>query len=334
MPVKLMAELRFARGTVPNSLPNTLPNNLPNKPFTFLLDWVAGAQFAGLHWALEKGLYAAAGLDVTLVPWHDEGGETVAGKLLALGSAGVLGAACSEDNLTVPHAIGDHVMANNKMMAFGAMLQDTPMVLMSPAARPIRSLQELRGKRVGMHPDGIRVLEVVLALEGMSTDEVDIHEVGYDLGHLQHGGMDAQQGYLTTEPLQLAALGFEVETLAVKHAEMLPYAQVYFAQHTQLERDPHAFQAFLTASSAGWKEVCANPDAAADLLGRVLGDSSQVAQQRRMLERMIPLVTGELSVDEIGTINNKQWAKNFATYVAHGLVDRPVALHDVVFTFP
>jgi NitT/TauT family transport system substrate-binding protein len=319
MPEKSMAESRFDRGPV------------PSKPFTFLLDWVTGAQFAGLYWARDRGLYEAAGLDVTLVPWHDEGGESVRSKLAALGVAGVLGAGCSEENLIVTHAVGDHVVPGQSTLAFGAMLQDTPMVLMSPVARPIRHFRELRGKRVGMHADGIRILEVVLALEGMSADEMDIHEVGYDLGHLQHDGFDAQQGYLTTEPLQLAALGFDVETFAIKHSHLLPYAQVYFAERQQLESDPDAFGAFLAASSAGWKEVCANPDAAADLLAEALGDPSQAVQQRLMLERVVPLVTGGLGTDAIGTINTDQWAKNLATYFAHGLIDRPLELHDVIF---
>ncbi len=39
-------------------------------PFTFVLDWYLNCQFAGLIWARDRGLYADAGLDVTLVDPH------------------------------------------------------------------------------------------------------------------------------------------------------------------------------------------------------------------------------------------------------------------------
>ena len=64
--------------------------------FTFYLDWVICAQFAGLCWAQAKGLYAEAGLDVTLVPWQEDG-RTIVEKVLA----GGLCAGSSEDNLLV-----------------------------------------------------------------------------------------------------------------------------------------------------------------------------------------------------------------------------------------
>ena len=84
--------------------------------------------------------------------------------------AGGLCAGSSEDNLIVS-AIAD----GRGVKAIGSMLQGTPLSLMSRTTQRICSVHDLRGKRVGMHSDGIRALEVILALEGLSPNDLMTH---------------------------------------------------------------------------------------------------------------------------------------------------------------
>jgi ABC-type nitrate/sulfonate/bicarbonate transport system substrate-binding protein len=343
-------------------------------PFTFYLDWIFCAQFAGLCWAKDKGLYADAGLDVHLVPWGEgvaasEGsaaaslsgsssigaragepasasaGISVCGSSLdAMGGLivgaendsvidmvlrstadGRLSAGSCEDNLVVSRAAED-----GSVKVFGAMLQATPLVLMSLPEKRIRSLVDLRGKRIGMHADGIRVLEMLLKLEGIPLADVGIEEVGFDLAHLPEGRFDAQQGYTMTEPVQLQAMGIHVDLLTLQSPQLQPYAQTYFAPSTALETDREVFRAFLAASTAGWKAICTEPDEAARIVARMMGDPSLADPQRRMLDRVIPLVAGRLSDDYIGTIQTPQWTRNLDSYVRTGLLDRPLQLGGVV----
>jgi NitT/TauT family transport system substrate-binding protein len=299
-----------------------------SKSLLFSFDWVAGAQFAGLHWAREHGLYAASGLDVTLEPWQDDG-LSMFEKVSLPAPNGVLRAGCAEDNLIVKQA-----SSQGSMMAFGAMLQDPPLVVMSRPELGIRHVRDLRGKRVGMHVDGIRALEMVLALEGISVSELDLHEVGFDLDHLRSGDFDALQGYVMTEPLQLAASGLLVDVTPIRHHRLVPFAQVYFADRTLLAQHPGVFADFLAASSAGWSAVCADPAAASRMLARLIGNPPQLPEheQRAMLDRIIPLVTSELQ-RSIGQIDVAQWQRNLETYVEFGMIDRSLELSDVVFLF-
>jgi NitT/TauT family transport system substrate-binding protein len=300
-------------------------SNSSNTSFTFYLDWIVGAQFAGLLWASENGLYEANGLDVRLVPWHDDG-RSVLDKVLDTASNGEVSAGCVEDNLIVSGAA-----LGRPVGAFGAMLQDTPLVLMSRPEHGIQSIGDLRGKRIGMHPDGIRALEIVLALEGIPVADVKIHEVGFDLDHIRHDRFDAVQGYTMTEPVQLAALGVAVDTLAIKHPQLVPYAQVYVSERTLMMNNRTVFEGFLSASNAGWLSVCADPDRAASLVARLMGDLSQETEQRQMLERVIPLVLGRSGASQCGAINLEQWRKNLKTYANFGLIDQPMRVDEVVF---
>jgi NitT/TauT family transport system substrate-binding protein len=308
---------------------------------TIYLDWVLCAQFAGLCWAVDKGLYAAAGLDVTLIPWHNDGhndghnhghndghndGSSVIEKVLHTSAAGQLCVGSLEDNLVVRS-----VAHGSSVRAFGSMLQDTPMVLMSHPSKSIRTLADLRGKRIGMHTDGIRALEVILALEGILTSEVDIREVGFDLNHLRHGHVDALQGYVMTEPIELAELGESVDVLSLKHARLQPYAQTYFAEHSMLVAHQATYAAFREASTAGWVAVCNEPEAAAVLVSQMMNQPTQVATQLAMLEQLIPLVSSRFPTDRVGTVNTAQWERNLETYFDFGIVDHRLALHDVVF---
>lgn len=295
-------------------------------PFTFFLDWKVSAQFAGLVLAKENGSYDAAGLDVRLVPWHDDG-VSVSDKVVRMASEGELCAGCMEDNLIVRRAASDR-----SILAFGTMLHDTPLVLMSRVERGIRSIGDVRNKRVAMHHDGIRALEIVLALEGIPASGLDISEVGFDLQQLVDGRFDAVQGYTMTEPVQLAALGVEVEVLPILHSRLKPYAQIYFSERALITQDPSVFERFLRASTAGWLSVCAEPDRAAAVVARAMTAANQT-EQSRMMERLIPVVTGGRPADQVGAIESAQWRRNLDTYAEFGLIDRSLELHEVVFAF-
>jgi NitT/TauT family transport system substrate-binding protein len=293
-------------------------------PVTFFLDWVMCAQFAGLCWASESGLYAAAGLDVTLVPWQD-GHLSVADSVVAAEQKGSVAVGCCEDNLIVSRAAHDR-----SVKAFGSMLQGSPLVLMSRPEQRVRTFADLRGKRIGIHADGNRALAMVVSLEGIAADELDVTEVEFDLGYITDNRLDVLQGYEMTEPVQLAALGIAVDTLPIRHHRLHPFAQTYFTSSSTAQNSAGVLRSLLDASNAGWTAVLDYPDEAASMLAKVMGDTSFTGEQREMLSRVAPLVAGGLARDQIGTVNGEQWERNLTTYAEFGLIDPLVAISDVI----
>ena len=96
------------------------------------------SQFAGIFWAKEHGSYEAKGLDVNVVPWLDDG-RTVIDKVLESSSNGDVCAGCAEDNLA-----GHQFADDGSVKVLGAMLHDTPLVVMSRPVHAIRSVADLR----------------------------------------------------------------------------------------------------------------------------------------------------------------------------------------------
>lgn len=285
-------------------------------------------QFAGIFWAKERGLYEARGLDVNVVAWTG-GDRSVIELVQGAAANGELCAGCVEDNLVVRSFATD-----GSVRVFGAMLQETPMVLMSRPNKRIRAIADLRGKRVGMHTDGIRLLEMILALEDIPADDLDLVEVGFDLEHLQQDRLDAMQGYAMTEPIQLESMGVDVDVLQVRHRRLNPYAQSYFSQSALLDDHRDRFSDFLAASSEGWFAVCAEPDEAVEVVSRVRrGQTHERVERvahRRSLDRLIPLISGRFGVERIGSIDYEQWQRNLDTYFEFGLTPRRLAVRDLV----
>ena len=289
-------------------------------PFTFYLDWVICAQFAGLCWAQAKGLYAAAGLAVTLVPWQEDG-RGIVEKVMA----GGICAGSSEDNLIVSaRARGAPVKA------VAAMLQESPLVLITKRASGIHTLADLPGRRVAMQPDGNRILEAVLALEGIDQHSIQISESAYDLNRLAEEQVDAMQGYAMAEPIELAHMGVETHIIPIRHHQLHPYAQIFFAGDSVIEQQPDLLQRFLHTSCAGWCAALSQPDEAATLIVAMNGGASQWATERAMLAVMTPYILGEIGLERFGELDRQRWVRNLATYASIGILSHPVALAEVV----
>ncbi len=290
------------------------------KPFTFFLDFIIASQFAGLCWAQRKGLYARAGLDVNLcASLADE--DSSLDKVMA----GGICAGSSEDNLiATANAVGKGV----KVLA--AMLQETPLVIMTKRSSGIRSLADLRGKRVAMHADGIQVLKAVLGLEGVDLASVDISEVSFDLDRLLHNEFDCVQGYGMTESVLLAARGAEPHIIPVRHHNLHPYAQVFFASELCIEQAPDILRAFLEVSFEGWRQAMNHRDETARIIVEMSDGPTNWDFERQVLEALVPYVTGMLGLEQFGMLEGERWERNLESYARFEITPRRLAFREVV----
>jgi ABC-type nitrate/sulfonate/bicarbonate transport system substrate-binding protein len=291
--------------------------------FTFFLDFQICGQFTGLCWALEKGLYRDAGLNVELVPWIEDG-RSITDRVLQHSG---LCAGCSEDNLIISACA-----AGQPAKALGTMLHTSPLVLMTRRSSSIRSLNDLAGKRVAMHCDGIRILEGVLALQEIDQTQIHIEELPFDIERLVQGDFDAVQGYVTSEPLELKARGIDVHTIAVRHHELHPYAQVFFAAQHNIEECRPEMEAFFRASFSGWRQAMQDRDEAARVVAHLAGNHADVDMERRIIEAIDGHLTGLGGMDCYGMLDLERWERNLGTYARFGIVPRQMTVIDTVDT--
>ena len=290
-------------------------------PFSFMLDWELNCQFAGLVWAKTKGWYEDVGLDVRLVPPSRRSPTAVLDAVLET----PLSAGCMEDNLIV-RACADQVA----IRAVGAMLQETPMVMMTADDSGIRTLAHLPGHRVGVHEDGVHLLETILSLHGVDRASIELKVGGWTLDDLIRGSLDAAQGYAITEPAYLEAAGFRPHLMPVAHRRLQPYAQMMFATTECIRRHAEPLARFLRTTFAGWREALADPARAARYVAAVSVEHPEPVLNARIIERMRPIVQGASSPEHFGAMDPERWQRNLSTYEASGMVSRAPRLDEIM----
>jgi ABC-type nitrate/sulfonate/bicarbonate transport system substrate-binding protein len=280
---------------------------------SFQCDWKANAQFAGLFIAKADGLYDAAGLDVEIRPWSD--GVDVAEEV----AAGRADMACAEQNLILgAQARGAEIRA------IATMFQASPYGLMAPAGSGLTGLDALRGGAVGVHVDGLKVMDLVKGVNGM--EDVEVVEIPYadKFERTLSGEMTAVQCYVIDEPIGVETTqGAAPEVLELRNHGLLSTAQTIMAPAAMLEMQTDMVEAFLQATFEGWRRALADKPAAAT---RVVADFvpegspyKDVLYQTRTLELLEPYVVG--ADGPIGVIDPERWAAAAALMAEYGIVD-------------
>ncbi|HKB89030.1 MAG TPA: ABC transporter substrate-binding protein [Opitutaceae bacterium] len=295
----------------------------PLKPVLMQLDWVPNVQFAGIYMAKEKGFYREAGLDVTIRPVVKDQ-ETVGTVLASPGFA--LG--CAESNvLMLAHAKG----ANIKALA--TMFQDSPMGWMSLKKTGINTIDDFAGKKIGIHPDGDRVLDLLMAHSKAKRSDATVVPSGYDPTTVLNGEVDAQQGYVIDEfvRLQLQS-GGNATMIMAKDYGYLSYSQVFFAPARLTAERPNLVRDFLAASKRGWEYALAHRDETVDVILKVAPTLDR-AYQRASLDAVADLVSPH-GQTPMASMSVNKWVASENEFIQYGILQKKTNVKDLLdFSF-
>ena len=292
------------------------------KTLSMQLDWKLNAQFAGLALAEADGLYRAAGLNVALRPWRSGLAVTaeVAERRCTVG--------CAEQNLVLAAQA-----EGAPLRAIATMFQESPLALMSPADRPVGTLAALRGHRVGMHIDGLKVMELCLGTSGLEAADISVAQIPYEgkYERLRAGDFSAIQCYAVDEPIAFESRYAEPpKVLALAPFGHEAYAQVLFTHEAELQNNRPALGHFLKASFAGWRTALATPERAVDALVNHRQASQDVLGSRDYQLRSLKLVgthvLAGIEGGEIGTIDPDRWQRMAERFARFGVIASAPAL--------
>ncbi len=284
---------------------------------TMQLDWFFNVQFAGVFVAADTGLYDEASLDVLIEPWADgvDVPQVVAQNPMALG--------CGEQNIILAaQASGAPVKA------VATMFQASPSGLMTHPENGITSIDDLRGKKVGMHIDGVRVMNLVKGVNNIADDEIDIVEIPYEgkFERVLNGQLAAVQCYVVDEPIGVeAAYGLVPAVLKFSDYGFTSYAQTIIANDQLLADHPEAVKAFLAATFAGWNTALADiPATARMVVDEYAAEGSKYKDldyQTRSLGLIDYYVRLDVGSKGIGRIDPATWSKASELMVRYGIID-------------
>ena len=153
---------------------------------TVLLEWFVNPDHAPMVIAKERGLFADAGLDVELIPPAD---PSAVPRLVAAKQADI--GIHYQPNLYLDHEAGLPIIR------FGTLVETPLNTVTVLADGPIKSLKDLKGKKVGFSVSGFEdaMLKRMLETEGLKSDDVELINVNFSLSPSLIGGkVDATLG--------------------------------------------------------------------------------------------------------------------------------------------
>jgi ABC-type nitrate/sulfonate/bicarbonate transport system substrate-binding protein len=220
--------------------------------------WVKTTEFAGEYFADSKGYFKDAGFSqVNLISGGPSG--TSSETMVLAGSALV--------GTTTPIATGSMVAESDApLKIIGAKFQKNPFTVYSLAENPIKTPQDMVGKRIGVASGTNEILfEALLEVNGIDPSQVEAVPVQFDPQPLMNGEVDGQIGFLTNEAITVGLEGFDVVNMPFADNGMPFVAGAFVTTEENLTENRDALKAFMTAAIKGWKDALAAPDESARL---------------------------------------------------------------------
>ena len=204
---------------------------LAEEKLTLLLDWFVNPDHAPLIIAKEKGFFKAAGLDVKLVAPSD---PSMPPKLVAAGKA----------DLAVSYQPQLHVQVSQGLPLIRiATLVSTPLnSLVVLKNGPIKSIKDLKGKKVGFSVGGFEdaLLSAMLRKHGLSLKDLTLINVNFSLSpSIVSGKVDAVIGaFRNFELNQMDIINKPGRAFYPEEEGVPPYDELIVVAHKTKVNDP------------------------------------------------------------------------------------------------
>jgi len=221
---------------------------------TVLLDWFVNPDHAPLVIAKEAGYFERHGLDVDLIAPADPGAPP---RLVAAGQADI--AVTYQPDLML------QLKEGLPLIRFGTLIETPLNALIVLEGGPVRSLADLKGKRIGYSVASIQsaYLSAMLDTVGLTMDDVTMVNVNFNLvTALLAGQIDAAiDGYRNFELTQLEIEGKPGMAFYPEEHGVPLYDELIYVTRPELKDDPR-LPRFLAAVEEATIFLTNHPDEA------------------------------------------------------------------------
>lgn len=271
------------------------------------LGWIPGGNQVGEVVAKRLGYYEQEGIDFKILP----GGPNVDGVAIVASGRGEAGQISSSPSVMLAVSEGLPV----KCFAVG--LQQHPYAFFSLKKTPIRTPQDMIGKRIGIQATGLVLLKALLVKHKIAESQVNIVPIGADMMPLLSGRVDAVAGWQTNLSA-LKALGADRVDLSLWDSGVRLYALPYYAHTDTLRKHPEVLQRFLRATARGWLYANKNRDQAVDLLLKEF-PSLNHADERASIDVLMGYALNKASGTQgWGSMDPTVWQEQISLYAELG----------------
>ncbi|MHC1740177.1 MAG: ABC transporter substrate-binding protein [Anaerolineaceae bacterium] len=277
--------------------------------------YVPDIQFAPLYVAIEKGYYSSEGLDVSL-DYSMENDNTV---LVGTG------------DLTFAIVSGEQVLLARAqqlpVVYVMSWYHQYPVGILTKTSSNIRSVADLRGKKIGL-PGlyGASYIGAIALLDsaGLSQGDVTLDSIGYNqVAALVADKEDAVVVYAANEPLQLAKQGIDYTLFKTSDAVEL-VANGLITNEKTLQENPELVRKMVSATLKGILFSIDHPDEAYQISENYVPNLTSLDQQLQM--QILLNSIEQWKTANPGLTDPKAWENMQAILLKMGLLASPLDL--------
>ncbi len=218
---------------------------------TLVLDWFVNPDHGPVIIAREKGYFSEQGLEVEIVPPADPSDPP---KIVAAGGAELAISYQPQLHLQVAEGL--------PLVRVGTLVATPLNCLLVLEDGPIRSIADLRGRKVGFSVAGVEeaLLSAILRPHGLGMDDIDLVNVNWSLSpSLMSGQVDAVIGaFRNFELNQMEIEGVPGRCFYLEEEGLPPYDElIYVANRDSMNRDLVA--RFLAATEKATQFIVNHP---------------------------------------------------------------------------
>jgi NitT/TauT family transport system substrate-binding protein len=281
------------------------------------MGYIPNVQYAPFYAAVEKGFFTEAGIELEFDYLYETDG-------VALVGAGELHfSVVSGEQVPIARAEGLPIVY---VMAW---YEKYPIVVISKTEQNILNPEDLAGKRValpglfGANYVGLRALmgEVNIAESDLTLESVGFNQVEI----LAAGTSDAVVGYLANEPVQLSALGYDLNLILVADYLVLVSNGLITNEKTIAE-NPDLVRRMISATLKGIQYTVENPEEAFEFCKKYvegLEDADQDVQMEVLLTSINLYQT-----DPYGYSQPEAWSNMQDVLIRMELMKKEINLED------
>ncbi|MFI6867942.1 ABC transporter substrate-binding protein [Nocardia sp. NPDC050406] len=282
----------------------TTPDGSKYGTVAIQLSWLKNIEFAGEYFADAKGYYRDAGFgSVNLVA----GGAASTSVEAGLGTGKIwLG-------MSAPQTTAPAVLEGLPAKIVGTTFQKNPFCIVSSAAEPIATPQDMKGRKIGVQDTNQLIFNALLSANDMKPADVTIVPAQFDPTPLANGEVDGWVSYVTNEPIILAAKGFANTNFLFADYGLPLVAETLTVKQETIDSERDKLKAFLAAEIKGWRDQVAHPGEGARLAVEVYGKDQRLdleEQTKSAIAQNDLIVSHDTRVNGLFSMTDDLIAKN------------------------
>ena len=210
---------------------------------SLVLNWVPNGTHAAYYAAADQGFYRDEGLEVKIL---EGSGSGTAVKVVGAGREEF--AVASAESVAIGRSKGIPVVS------LAALYQRNPVCLLSLTESGITKPEDLVGKKMGVKfgSSTFPLYEAITKTRGIDRESIEEIAVGPGIEPLLAGKVDAMNGHIDNEPVQVRHQGKSVETILYHDLGIRTYGMCLLSSEEVLKEKGDVARRFVRATLKGW----------------------------------------------------------------------------------